>query len=181
MARNADDWGNNPYAAPGSDLDNDLNDPDLYPEGYNGPVVYGGFWYRFLATFVDGILQQIISGVFAFVFGALYGLTAVARGGINDSEIMFLNIAGYVIGAVVAWLYNALQESSAAQATVGKRLVGLKVTDLDGDRISFGRATGRHFGKFLSSIFLIGFLMQPFTEKKQALHDMMAGTLVVKK
>ena len=66
-------------------------------------------------------------------------------------------------------------------ATPGKMACGIKVTDLDGRRISFGRATGRFFGKILSTlILLIGFLMQPFTARKQALHDILAGTLVVK-
>jgi len=82
---------------------------------------------------------------------------------------------------VGGWLYFALMESSAWQATLGKRAVGIKVTDMEGGRISFGRATGRHFGKFVSAlIFYIGFIMAGFTEKRQALHDIMAGCLVVK-
>jgi uncharacterized RDD family membrane protein YckC len=73
-------------------------------------------------------------------------------------------------------------ESSARQATLGKMAVGIKVTDEAGARISFGRAVGRYFGKFVSTIILlIGFLMVAFTEKKQGLHDKLAGTLVVKK
>jgi uncharacterized RDD family membrane protein YckC len=59
--------------------------------------------------------------------------------------------------------------------------LGIRVTDLDGGRISFGRATGRYFGKILSGLILgIGFLMAAFTERKQALHDLLAGTLVVR-
>ena len=86
-----------------------------------------------------------------------------------------------VIGAAIGWLYYALQESSAAQATLGKRALGVRVTDLEGRRISFGRATGRLFAKIPSALILmIGFLMQPFTAKKQALHDIIAGTLVLK-
>jgi uncharacterized RDD family membrane protein YckC len=64
---------------------------------------------------------------------------------------------------------------------LGKKAMGLKVIGLSGERISFGRATGRHFAKMISQLILmIGFLMQPFTEQKQALHDMMAGTLVIR-
>jgi uncharacterized RDD family membrane protein YckC len=77
-------------------------------------------------------------------------------------------------------LYFAILESSVWQATLGKRALGVVVTDLSGDRISFGRATGRHFAHYLSAIFLIGFLVQPFTAKRQALHDKIAGTLVVR-
>ena len=78
---------------------------------------------------------------------------------------------------MASWLYWALMESSAWQATLGKKLFGLKVTDLQGRRISFARASGRYFGK----IVFVGFIMVAFTEKKQALHDMIAGCLVVKK
>jgi uncharacterized RDD family membrane protein YckC len=73
-------------------------------------------------------------------------------------------------------------ESGSMQGTLGKKLLGIKVTDMEGGRIGFGRATGRYFGKILSGmIFMVGFLMAAFTEKKQALHDMLAGTLVVKR
>ena len=70
--------------------------------------------------------------------------------------------------------------SSEKQATVGKMVLGIVVTDINGGPISFARATGRHFAKWLSALILgIGFLMAAFTEKKQALHDMIADTLVV--
>jgi uncharacterized RDD family membrane protein YckC len=79
-------------------------------------------------------------------------------------------------------LYYALLESSTWQGTLGKRALGLEVTDLEGRRISFGRATGRFFAKIISALILwIGFIMAGFTEKKQALHDMIAGTLVIRK
>ena len=77
---------------------------------------------------------------------------------------------------------SALLESGAKQATLGKRAMGIKVTDVNGNRISFGQATGRHFGKWISSIILlIGYLMMLWDERKQTLHDKMAGTLVVKR
>ena len=88
----------------------------------------------------------------------------------------------YLIFLVGGWLYEALMESSRWQATLGKRAVGLRVVDLGGRHISFGRATARHFAKILSSLILnIGFIMAGFTEKKQALHDLIAGTLVVRR
>lgn len=86
------------------------------------------------------------------------------------------------LALMVSWIYYSLLESSAWQATLGKKALGLEVTDLEGHRISFGRATGRFFGKILSAfILLIGFIMAGFTEKKQALHDILAGTLVIRK
>ena len=76
--------------------------------------------------------------------------------------------------------YYALMESSANQATVGKMALGIRVTDLAGNRLTFGRATARHFGKIISGLTLgIGYLMVAFTPSKQALHDIMAGCLVV--
>jgi len=83
-----------------------------------------------------------------------------------------------VIGA---WLYYAIMESSKPQATIGKMALGTKVTTLGGERIGFGRASGRYFGKIVSGLTLgIGYLMAAFTERRQALHDKMANTLVVR-
>lgn len=85
-----------------------------------------------------------------------------------------------LIVTIIGWLYYAGLESSSLQGTLGKRLMGIKVTDLDGDPIGFGTATGRFLGKAISSLILgIGYLMAAFTGKKQALHDMIAGTLVM--
>ncbi len=80
------------------------------------------------------------------------------------------------------WLYFALMESSPRQATLGKQALGIMVTDLAGQRISFARATGRFFAKILSGLILwIGYVMAAFTERKQALHDLLASCLVVAK
>jgi uncharacterized RDD family membrane protein YckC len=85
------------------------------------------------------------------------------------------------ISFVINLLYYSLLESSAWQGTLGKKALGLAVTDLEGRRISFGRAVGRWFAKIISSLtLLIGYIMAGFTAKKQALHDMIAGTLVIK-
>ena len=136
-------------------------------------VEYAGFGIRFVAALVDGI----ITGILGFIVGALVGGIGGA-GGANNQTIQAI---AQLFGIVIGWLYSALQESSEKQATVGKKMMGIRVTDLDGNRISFGRATGRHFAKIISAcILLIGYIMAAFTEKKQALHDIMAGTLVVK-
>jgi uncharacterized RDD family membrane protein YckC len=90
---------------------------------------------------------------------------------------------GILIILALQWLYFAGLESSARQATIGKSVMSLRVTDLEGQRLSFGHATGRFFAKLVSGLipFLIGYLMAAFTEKKQALHDLIAGTLVLRK
>jgi uncharacterized RDD family membrane protein YckC len=85
------------------------------------------------------------------------------------------------ISLVVGWLYEALMTSSSKQATLGKMVFGLVVTDTQGARLSFLHATGRHFAKFLSGMTLfIGYIMAGFTERKQALHDFIASTYVLK-
>jgi len=85
-----------------------------------------------------------------------------------------------VFNIVAQWLYYALQESGPRQATLGKRALDIKVTNEQGGRISFGQATGRHFGKYLSMLILfIGYLMMLWDDRSQTLHDKMAGTFVV--
>ncbi len=154
---------------------------------------YAGFWLRVAAYIIDRIIIDIPLLPFSFVVGVIYGIAEMQHdphppmgflnkdGSLNVSFCIF-ELCMVLFALVVNWLYFSLQESSSAQATVGKRLLKLKVTDLSGNRISFGHATGRYFGKILSGITLgFGFMMAGFTEYKQALHDMLAGTLVVKK
>ena len=117
-------------------------------------VAYAGFWIRFVAFLLDGLIVLII------------GLYSRRR----------------ILSIVLGWLYYAGMESSPLQATPGKLLSRIAVTDLDGNRISFVKATVRHFGKTLSFLILcFGFFMVAVTEKKQGLHDKIAGCLVVKK
>ena len=139
--------------------------------------MYASFWLRVAAYLIDSILL----GLIFFPLGLGLGLMMGATGNNQDPELMLgLNWGLNVVSLVVTWLYSSLLESSSWQGTVGKKLVGLRVTDLDGRRISFGRATGRHFGKILSGLIcLVGFIMAAFTEKHQALHDQLAGTLVL--
>ena len=156
--------------------------PSLY-----APPDYGGFWPRFFASLLDGIIVGVVSMVIFIPVGLVIGLAGVLRAGSDGvGDFSFLQgplvALNYVISMSLQWLYEALLTSSSKQATLGKMALGLVVTDLNGNRISFMRATGRHFGKYVSTaILLIGYLMQPFTEKRQALHDILAGTLVVKR
>ncbi|MCM0594442.1 MAG: RDD family protein [Gloeotrichia echinulata DVL01] len=127
---------------------------------------------RFVAYLLDVIILYILGSVVGFVFGFLYATALGTAEGVEG--------IAFVLGIVIAWLYFALLESSDQQATLGKQALGIIVTE--GNKISFGRATGRHFSKFISSlIFAIGYIMAAFSEKKQALHDIIASTLVVKK
>ena len=131
-------------------------------------VEYAGFGRRFAAFLIDGII--IIAASFLF------------------SSLLFIGPTGlrvlmaFIISLAWLGLYHILMESSSRQATVGKMAVGIVVTDLDGNKISLSRAAGRNFGKMLGGIFFfIGFIMVGFTEKKQALHDILAHCLVVMK
>ena len=129
---------------------------------YNPGPSYAGFWKRLLALLIDGAILGVAGAILSSIF---------VRSGSNGT---------WFLSALLGWLYYSLMESSQSQATLGKQALGIKVTDLQGRRISFGRATGRYFAKFLSDITLgIGWLMAAFTEKKQALHDLVASTLVV--
>jgi uncharacterized RDD family membrane protein YckC len=151
-------------------------------------VAYAGFWLRVVAFIIDAILLHFVSVILFLPFAASMGMGM--RGMMtgrppNIQELLPLFHAMFrmaLIRLVLNWLYFALLESSSWQATLGKKALGLEVTDLDGNRISFGRATGRFFAKIISSLTLgIGYIMAGFTEKKQALHDMIAGTLVIRK
>ena len=123
-------------------------------------VTYAGFWKRFGAIIIDGL---IVGAATCILFVVSWGLF---------SPVLI----------VTGWLYFALMESSAKQATLGKMALGIVVTDMGGKRLSFGRATGRFFGRIISGLILgIGYLMIAFTEKKQGLHDMIANTLVINK
>lgn len=145
-------------------------------------LVYAGFWLRAVAYLIDSfilgfalslalrpILLNNHVGPSVQEFWGFY--TSYTRQ--STAFVLMIQLAD--------WLYSAGLESSAWQATLGKKMLGLKVTDLTGQRLSFARATGRHFGKYLSSLtLLIGFAMAGFTGKKQALHDLIAKTLVVR-
>jgi uncharacterized RDD family membrane protein YckC len=134
----------------------------------SGGPEYAGFWRRLLASFIDGIIMAIPLLPFYILF-------------FTSEQIGYLIII-YPLAFILPWLYNALMESSSHQATLGKMALGIVVTDSSGKRVSFARATGRHFGKIVSGLILyIGYLMIAFTQRKQGLHDIMAECLVVLK
>lgn len=144
-------------------------------------VHYGGFWIRFVAVVIDVSIVFVVilpvAGILAIVLGAAGGAMSMPRFGIHLVRGIVIRTLFFCVG----WIYEATMESSSKQATLGKMAMGLKVTDEFGRKISFARATGRHFAKILSKLILmIGYIMAGFTQRKQALHDMIAGTLVVR-
>jgi uncharacterized RDD family membrane protein YckC len=150
-------------------------------------VAYAGFWLRFVALIIDGIVLGTVGWIVTLPFMASFGLRDILRGHPPTRPEDFFPFFGLflrlaMIRLALNWLYYAFMESSSWQATLGKKALGLEVTDLEGRRVSFGRASGRFFGKILSTCILgIGYIMAGFTEKKQALHDMLAGCLVIRK
>ena len=146
------------------------------PPGFEAEpgTVYAGFWRRVAAALIDGIVLGVAGAALGAILRLFIALTGTGMGSLETLS----NIWGMAIG----WLYHAILESSPTQATLGKMAIGIKVTDLEGNRISFGKASGRYFGMIVSALILfIGFIMVAFTRKKQGLHDIMAGCLVVKK
>ncbi len=156
-------------------------------------VEYAGFWVRFLAWLIDNVVMGV--GVVLILIPLIF-LTGVRtvlddfhpNEDMNDAGVFMLVGFVFVLATaslVVTWLYHALMESSEWQATLGKKALGLVVTDMAGQRVSFGRATGRHFAKIITNLASfgigLGYLMAAFTEKKQALHDMLAGCLVLRR
>jgi uncharacterized RDD family membrane protein YckC len=172
------------------------NSPSISPVPASAPVItavpYAGFWIRFVASLIDGLILGIpfllVVIVLMFFLGG-FGLM-MHRNAVDPQATAALAgplILGLLLGGLffmgLEWLYFAGMESSERQATFGKAAMALRVTDLEGRRMSFGHATGRFFSKIISGMIplAIGYIMAGFTAKKQALHDMIAGTLVLRK
>ena len=161
----------------------------------SAPLPYAGFWVRFVASLIDGLILGIpfwiVVMVLIFMLGG-FGLM-LHRNPVNPVDpraaaalfapIFFFFLLGMLAFLILQWLYFAAMESSERQATFGKSVMSLRVAGYEGQRISFGHATGRFFAKLVSGMIPLGlgYIMAGFTEKKQALHDLIAGTLVLKK
>jgi uncharacterized RDD family membrane protein YckC len=152
---------------------------------------HAGFWKRAAAYVIDYIVLLIPGKLIGSMFGATAASAAMEqaqRNAGNDPQVVFAALEAYVqtmwpallLSTIFFWLYFALLESSAWQATIGKLVLGIRVTDLRGERIGLSRALLRYLGKYLSTLIVgIGFLMVAWTERKQGLHDLLAGTLVL--
>lgn len=150
-----------------------------------GEVVYAGFWKRAAATVIDGFVVTLAGLVVQVVLMGIFFGGVAAFG--SDAASMFSTGAGiagialvYLLPIAMQAVYYAAMHASTGQATLGKLAVGIKVTDAAGRRIAFWHGIGRYFATWLSALTLcIGYLMAAFTQRKRALHDMLAGTLVV--
>lgn len=154
---------------------------------------YAGFWLRFVAIIIDGIIIGVVQ---AFVIVPI--LAAIGFSAFSTMESMDMNDPGeaagmfgalmammgttWILSIAIQVIYFTVMESSKTQATVGKMALGLKVTDVNGNKLDFTKALIRNLGRILSNMtMLIGYIIAGFTAKKQALHDFIAGTIVVKK
>ena len=163
------------------------------PASVHAPITYASFGARFVAMIIDYIIIGILQGIVITPLLAVLGVGLATQGenlsNLTEEEQIGLIgsffatfMSAMIVIYCIALFYFALMESSKAQASVGKMALGIKVTDTEGQRISFGIAFLRSIGKIVSGMVMyIGYIMAAFTDKKQGLHDMIANTLVVKK
>lgn len=136
------------------------------PSSVGSKLNYAGFWIRFAAYFIDGVILAGVQFALMFLFA-------------SDASMFAPNLTLQLFSLVLGIAYFAGMESSSRQATLGKMGVGIKVGNAQGQQITFVNALGRYFGKILSTLtLLIGFMMAGWDSKKQALHDKIAGTYV---
>ena len=154
-------------------------------------LVYAGFWLRFVAYIIDGLILGVFVGLIILILAFTTGFAAFLRtlpkdmSGFGFDQWTLFVALSVLFAAVLAgsWLYYACMESSRFQGTLGKMALGLVVTDLQAQPVSFGRASGRFFAKLITGLIplCLGYIMAGFTAKKQALHDMIASCLVLRK
>src|ERR1700677_877989 len=138
--------------------------------------------YAPVATAAPGAVARYTPATGADYFRAMIQGLQDGNGEFPVALVSAILIAA-LLSAVVSWIYHAWMESSQYQGTLGKMALGLIVTDLNDQPVTFGRATGRFFAKIITGLIPlgIGYIMAGFTEKKQALHDMIASCLVLRK
>ncbi|HEV2298082.1 MAG TPA: RDD family protein [Candidatus Acidoferrales bacterium] len=154
-------------------------------------LYYAGFWLRFVAYLIDSVILAIGCVVLILIFVFATGFAAILRNVAENPSpedvltgAIVLGIVFFSLGIIaMIWVYYAWMESSSSQGTVGKMALGLIVTDMQYRRVSFARASGRFFAKIITGLIplAIGYIMAGFTAKKQALHDMIANCLVLRK
>ena len=152
---------------------------------------YAGFWLRLVAALIDGVIMSVALCVLLVPLFLLTGFGAHLDGMVQrhgQPDPAFVGLIGMifvfaVVSVLIQWLYHAYLESGEKQATWGKQALGLYVTDLMGNPVTFGRASGRFFAKMVTGMIPlgIGYIMAGFTERKQALHDMIASCLVLRR
>jgi uncharacterized RDD family membrane protein YckC len=144
-----------------------------------GGYAYAGFWRRLIAAIIDAVTLYMPFAFVLFIVILLIKLVS-AKNRFDPANMLLATLPILVIAGT--WLYFAVMESSPWQATLGKKLLGLYVTDLHGQRLTLSRATGRTLAKYLSTMTAgIGYVLCGFTSRKQALHDMVAKCLVLRR
>jgi uncharacterized RDD family membrane protein YckC len=155
--------------------------PPYTPGPAGAPAVYAryaGFWMRLVGALIDGIVVGAISFVASIPFGIL-DYARLAGSGSTTTPVSTSHPGANLVGLVIGLAYT-VGTMVYWQATPGMRVLNLRITDLNGQPIGVGRAVGRYFAAYLSAcLCLIGFLIQPFTPRRQTLHDLLAGTVVL--
>lgn len=154
-------------------------------------LAYAGFWLRFVAYVIDGVILSVFAGLIILILIFATGFAAVIHNLPENPDPDMIFRGTFLVALLIfcgsllvgVWLYYACMESSPLQGTLGKMALGLTVTDLKVRPVSFGRASGRFFAKFITGLIplWIGYIMAGFTAKRQALHDMIASCLVLRK
>lgn len=150
-------------------------------------IVYAGFWRRVAAYQLDSFILGIASYIVIIPFAMIIGIGGQYASTLqqDDPSAFFMSIVPmmilmYLLIFAIQAVYFAWMHSRPAQATLGKMAVGIKATNADGTRISFGKGILRWLSMFVSALLLgFGFLMAGFTDRKRALHDIMCDTVVV--
>lgn len=146
----------------------------------------GGFWIRFVAYVIDALILLVPTVILVGLFA---GFVFLNRDSLDHEEeglpaVLVIALVLLVVAMIVInWLYEALMTSSPRGATFGKMALGLRIVRFDGAQLSFGRATARHFAKYMVTPMVplaIGYIMAAFTNRKRALHDILADTLVIR-
>jgi uncharacterized RDD family membrane protein YckC len=154
------------------------------PQQFAPPQVrptYAGFWLRAIAYLLDSVIVSVALALAGSVKPTAFIVFPDANAASRFALPQLTPLAIALVIPIV-WLYYAVFEASPWQATPGKRALRLYVTDINGRPLTFARATIRHFAKIISSLtFLVGYIVAGFTEKKQALHDIIARCLVLRR
>ena len=163
-----------PYAAPGA------GGGDYSQPVQGGEIVYAGFWKRFAAYLIDYFVLLIPSWIVGAILGVGIGAGMGAAGSGGTAAEVTAQLVSGLAGLVISLAYYGWFHASRGGATLGKMAIGIKVVRGNGERLTLGRSIGRYFATILSSLTLmIGYLMAAFTDRKQALHDLICDTVVV--
>ncbi len=143
--------------------------------------VFAGFWLRAIAYLFDTILISLAFGLIASLYPSTF-IKFPDAATTSLASLPQLTPIAFAITLTATWLYYTMFEASSWQATPGKRVMRIYVADLHGQRLTLARAAARNLAKIVSSLtFLVGYLIAGFTEKKQALHDILASCLVLRR